>query len=798
MTEAEARLAALFEQASDGIFLADLDGRYTDVNGAGCRMLGYSREEMVGKTIQDFIPATDVASLLGIRKQLLAGGSHLGEWMLRRKDGTYLPVEVSAKILPDGRWQAFVRDISERRRLEHLAKGMRERLRESEARFRLAFDEAPIGMALVALDGRFVRVNGRLCEIVGYAADELTGKTFQAITHPDDLDADLELAGQLYRGEIPRYQLAKRYIRKDGEVIHVMLSGSILREPSGEALHYIAQVEDITERLRAEEALRLSEAKFSGVIAIASEAIVSIGVDQRISIYNEGATQIFGWKPEEVIGKPLDVLIPERLREAHRRHVRDFATESVRSRQANGRRTIVGLRKNGEEFPAEAAISKLAVDGAQLFTAVLRDVSDQKRQEKEQRFLAEIGPILSSTLEYRETLTRIAEVAVRDLADVCIVDIVEEDGAVRRLEVASRDPAKDWLCRELEGFPLDRSRPHLIRSALTNQRPELIERISPRMVERLAQNEKHLALLRALDPQSLVVVPLVTHGKLVGAIALVSCTPTRLYGPDELRLAEELASRAALAVENARLYRAAGHAIQAREDLLGIVAHELRSPLSTILMQAEMLLADAPADGTAHRRAITIRGATRRMKRLADDLLDVARLEVGRLTIEKRPASAARIIAEAVEAARALAARASLELRVEVGVELPEVCGDGDRLLQVLENLIGNAIKFTESGGVVTVGAAADGRDVLFWVKDTGVGVAAEDSSRLFEPFWQARRGERRGAGLGLPIVKGIVEAHGGRIWAESAPGRGSTFRFTIPAAPREEQRSDAPSLPCA
>src|SRR4029077_14873263 len=153
------------------------------------------------------------------------------------------PVEVSANILRDGRWQAFVRDISERKRIERT-------LQESEERFRLTVDEAPIGMALVALDGRFVRVNRALCELIGYSSDELTGLTFQAITHPDDLDGDLALLGQLNRGEIPRYQLEKRYISKDGMIVDIMLSVSILCDREGTALYYIAQIEDITERKR--------------------------------------------------------------------------------------------------------------------------------------------------------------------------------------------------------------------------------------------------------------------------------------------------------------------------------------------------------------------------------------------------------------------------------------------------------------------------------------------------------------------------------------------------------------------
>ncbi len=188
-TRSMARTREVIELAPDAFFQADLDARFTDVNEAACRLLGYDRDELIGKTIVDIIPREDVrpAERGQRRSARRRTGAAVAEWTQLSKDGTLVPVEVSSKILPDGRWQAFVRDISERKRIERA-------LQESEERFRLTFDEAPIGMALVALDGRFIRVNRALCEIVGYSSAELTGLTFQAITHPDDLDADRALA----------------------------------------------------------------------------------------------------------------------------------------------------------------------------------------------------------------------------------------------------------------------------------------------------------------------------------------------------------------------------------------------------------------------------------------------------------------------------------------------------------------------------------------------------------------------------------------------------------------------------
>lgn len=793
------------EQAPDGIFVADLDGRYTDVNAAGCRMLGYEREELIGKTILDIIPADSHERLDSQREQLIGGAQVVSEWTLRKKDGGLLPVEVSAKILPDGRWQGFVRDISERKLQADLAGRAREKLLESEERFRLTFEWAPIGMALVSRDGTFVRVNHALCEIVGYAAEELTGRTFQEITHPDDLDIDLKLADRLHRGEIPRYQLAKRYVHKDGTLVDVMLSGSVMRNERGEPLYFIAQVEDISDRKRreeerrrerdrleraltlrkqADEALRLAEARSSGIISISTDAIISIDEAQRITTFNGGAEQIFGYSSAEVVGAPLDILIPERFRVAHRLHVERFTAGKDDARRVDGRggAQVVGLRKNGEEFPADAGISRFEVGGERIVTVVLRDITEQKRVESEQRFLAEVGPVLATTLEYEDTLSKIAELAVRELADVCIVDIVGEDGEIRRLKVLARDRRRSWIAEALLRVEIDRQQGHLVGAVLETKKPVFIERVTSELIASWAQGEEHLRALRGLDAKSVVAVPLLAHDKLLGVLALVSSS--RAYLPADLDLAQELARRAALSIENAQLYGAAKSAIKDRDDVLGVVAHDLRNPLNNIILQASLLRQRAASERRSSKSADTIERAATRMNRLIQDLLDVTRMEADRLSLERECIPTEEIVSEVIDAQRPLAAEASLTLQLDLAENLPDAWVDHDRLIQVFENLIGNALKFTEAPGRITVGAQPRDGEALFWVADTGPGIAAKDVPHLFDRFWQARKSGRIGAGLGLPIVKGIVEAHEGRVWVESTPGRGSTFFFTIPTVP--------------
>ncbi|RPI53763.1 MAG: PAS domain S-box protein, partial [Acidobacteria bacterium] len=911
-----AQTRSLIEQAPDGIFIADLSGRYTDVNDAGCRLLGCVREEILGKTILDLLPPEDVERLLQSKEVLLTGRTHVAEWRLRRKDGSYVPVEVSAKILRDGRWQGFVRDISERRRLEaalrashadlvraqsvtdvgswrldvrqnvlqwseqeyrifgvapgtpmtyeaflacvhpddrayvdreftaalrgqpydiehrivvdgavrwvrekadlefddnHILVGgigvtlhiterhqRDEQLRQTQERLDLALRGADLALWDWNVASGEVIFNQRWAEMRGYRPEEVRGHvdSWRSGVHPEDWPQVQQVLEDYFQGRRSEYETEHRVRTKSGQWIWILDRGKVFaRNERGEPIRMLGTELDITARKQSEEALRLAEAKAAGILSISADGIISIDDQQRITLFNEGAEKIFGYSKKEAIGAPLEILIPERLRAAHRGHVTTFAASAGASRKMGTRDlSIVGLRKDGEEFPADAAISKLEVGGTRVLTVVLRDVTEQKRLENEQKFLAEIGPALATTLDYDETLSRIAEIAARGLSDFCIVDVVDDKGEIRRMRVISRDPSHAWIGEVLQRVPLDQRRPHLVRSALHSMRPVLMQRPSPQDVEAVPQNDDHLRALRAIELQSLMVVPLVAHGRLLGAISFLSITPSRHFGPEDLRVADALAQRAALAVDSARLYRSAQRAIQMRDEVLGIVAHDLRNPLATILMQAGLLRRSRPAPERGFREsAEAISRAAARMNHLIQDLLDVTRLEADQLTIEQSPMPAMQVALEAFEIQRLRASSAGLDLRLDLSEELPEIWADRDRLLQVFDNLIGNAIKFTAPGGRIIVGAEPKDADVLFWVSDTGPGIAAEDQSHLFDRFWQARTTRRSGAGLGLSIAKGIVEAHGGGVWVESIPGQGSTFFFTIPTAPSIEHTFTEP-----
>jgi PAS domain S-box-containing protein len=426
---------------------------------------------------------------------------------------------------------------------------------------------------------------------------------------------------------------------------------------------------------------------------------------------------------------------------------------------------------------------------------ISEDITERKRIEREQQFLAEVSGTLSASLDYEQTVANLAQLVVQNIADWCAIDLMDEQGRLSRLKVASADPDQASLCAVLEQMPPDRDLPHLMQSVIESKRPVVVEHVTLEYIESLAQGPEHLQALLATGTTSLVAVPLLMRGQPLGALVFTSSSMSRVYEQRDLRLAEALADLAAKAIENARLYRASVQATQLRDHVLGVVAHDLRNPLSTILMQAAALKRPGPEpDRRSQKPREVIQRAARRMNRLIQDLLDVALMEAGQLILERARLSVSGLIVEVVEMQRPLAASGSIELRAEVDSDVPEVWGDRDRLLQAFENLISNAIKFTQAGGRITAGAASKGDDVVFWVADTGGGIASENLPRVFDRFWQATRAGRQGAGLGLLITKGIVEVHGGRIWVESTVGSGSTFFFTIPRASAVQVRlSDRP-----
>lgn len=400
------------------------------------------------------------------------------------------------------------------------------------------------------------------------------------------------------------------------------------------------------------------------------------------------------------------------------------------------------------------------------------------------RALSDASALLVATLDDEEFLGRLPTIVVRELATICVVDL-RENGRYRRKSVAAQDAEGTMLAEELAELTLDWSRPYLGSEAMSEGRAVLVPEVTDALLIASAQGPAHLDLMRRLDVRSVMAAPMIGRAGVVGAMTFISSMPGRAYGAEDLAVAQEIAQRAAVAVDHARLYREAQKAIVARENLMAIVSHDLRNPLTTVLMTTDLLLRTVPDDRRRRGRkhAETLQRAAVRMDRLIRDLLDFATVEGGRLIIDPKTHTTGELAMEALEYQERQAADKAVRLVLEGAANNLQIVCDRERLQQVFSNLLGNALKFTPRGGAVTLGIARRGGDVCFSVSDTGPGIPRHELPHIFERFWQARGTARLGTGLGLSIAKGIVELHGGRIWVESEVGLGSTFSFTCPLA---------------
>lgn len=396
--------------------------------------------------------------------------------------------------------------------------------------------------------------------------------------------------------------------------------------------------------------------------------------------------------------------------------------------------------------------------------------------EQRSKFLAEASRILGSTLQYDVFLQKLARLFVPRTADWCIIHVLE-DGGFRCVAAEHADPRRADLARRILATSWPRPPAGPVREAMESGEPRLIrDGAGDGFLRHTGVPDEAFGN----EPRTALIAPLPGRDRVTGAITLVSVGAERPdYGPGDIALVRDVAGRASLGIENARLYAEARRATQIRDEMLAAVSHELRDPLNTVSLSVGMFEELVPEEG--RRQIEIIRRGMSRAERLIRDLLDVAKLESGTLRVEVRRESGAAIAREAIELYRAQAATKRQVLIDEVEDGLPDVLADRDRLLQVFGNLIGNAIKFTPEGGRIVVGAEAERNGVRFRVSDNGPGLSEGELPRLFDAFWQARAGP--GAGLGLAIVRGIVEAHGGEIQAESTPGQGLTVTFTIPAA---------------
>jgi signal transduction histidine kinase len=524
-----------------------------------------------------------------------------------------------------------------------------------------------------------------------------------------------------------------------------------------------------------------SEARFRDIIERNADAIVVVDHDGVIRFVNAEASHLFGKSREILLGSsfgfPVVAGATTELDLAHNGLARVVEMRVVESSWEGESACIASLRDITERKQAE--------DVERYLIRVQAARSAAERAARRFRFLAEASDKLSATLDYDATMSELVQLSVLEIADWAVVYCTDRNNHLRRFGVAHRDPDKQTAIQNFRESPLILQPSNPVEEAMRTGRPVVRKRLTDPDIDALIVDPRARQLVRDLGLASLLMVPINARGRSLGAIALCSSSEQRLFDDEDLALAENLAARAGLAIDNARLYEQAREANRMKTELLAVISHDLRTPLNSIIGYAQLLDLGIPETlpESCRDRVDRIQLSAGHLLYLIDELMAFARVEGGHEELQKSDIDAGRITREVGMLMEPLAQQKQLKLVVETSDHEIMISTDGDKLRQILVNLVGNAVKYTETGEVQVV-ALATANGVTIRVSDTGIGISADQLPHIFEPFWQADRSQRAvggGTGLGLSVVKQLVVLLGGVIEVTSKPDSGSTFSVHLP-----------------
>ena len=512
-----------------------------------------------------------------------------------------------------------------------------------------------------------------------------------------------------------------------------------------------------------------TEGTWRAVVEYASDAILLTSPDDgRVLAANPAACTLLQRTHEEICagGRP-EIVVMNGAAER-------FAEERLRHGRARGVLTL--RRKDRTTFLADLASTVFQNARGETWTSMMfRDVTESERARRALAILADAGRVLASSLEVRTTLQNLTDLVVPDLADVCTVDLVEPNGITRAV-VAHRDPSRVSAFEAVRRPVIREDVSDGVDYVLRTGKPSCVYELTKEWLQTVAHDAVHFDAAHALGVRSFVSVPLIAHSVTIGALTLMSDGGVPAFGEADLSLVRALGERVATAIDNAHQHSQAVEARRLRDQVLGVVAHDLRGPLGTIALAAKLLARKTPGQETE-----TIALAIRRADVLIHDLLLAAKMDTGTIPLDRRSEAMASILDELEALHCPLAEAKSLRLVVAIDGEPPRARVDRHRIVQMLSNLLANAIKFTPKEGRVELRCRRDGEQIVFTVSDTGSGIEPGDLPHVFDRYWQGARARHLGAGLGLWISRGIADAHGGAISVTSTVGKGATFTLVLP-----------------
>jgi len=718
LRESEERYHTLFEAALDAVFLEDMQGTILDANERATEIYGYSREELIGAPLEQIATPEVGRRKAEIIRTLRRAQRMTTEGADRRKNGEEFPTEVSLRLVTmagQERVIVYVRDITERKRAEQA-------LRESEQRLRAVIDYSPLAMTCLDLDGNVRMWNPAAERLLQYTEEELLG-------HPlpygsaEQRAALEDMIRRARAGEIVTNEELIGY-RKDGSTVDLLISGTLVRNAAGQPTGVIGMAQDITERKRAEEALRESEQRFRALFQAAPLAVVYFAPDTTIRMWNRAAERIFGWREAEVIGHSMPYANPEEEAAFAQVIARVLAGEEVTGYE------LTSYRK--DQSPVEISVSaSLMHDSEGRLIGIIGMAEDITARKEAQEALVRERAFLSSAVDIISFP----------------MGFIERSGQITRVNRAAQEQLRshnlqNWrqarLLRADNRIPIPQDQWPLMR-ALQGEVLPPVEMIL------VFPDEHELPVL-------LTVAPIFTDSQVVAAVwAFQDITALK-------------------------------QADREKDEFLAFLSHELLTPLTNIMGWAQ---AARQAPGMADQALEVIERNARRQKQIVDDLLDVSRIVHGKLEIEPQPVDLWLLARESLEDFAPSVRQKGLSLITTPPPEPLLVNADSRRIRQAIGNLLSNAVKFTDSGGTITVSALREGDMAVLSVQDTGRGIAPEALPGLFTPFRQVeRRPEEGGLGLGLALVRGIIERHGGQVLVHSPGlGQGTTFTIRLPLA---------------
>ncbi len=818
-----ARLVATLEHAPIGIAHVRSDGTFSFVNLHFCAIVDYERPELMARTFTDIAHPHDMMQeeAIAIRNQVYAGTllTYTREIRLVRKDGGWAWVRIHVKLAPGYENSppllCVVEDVSVRRRVERrlAAQTTVTQILAAAPHFN---DAAPLLIASIGelLDCVYAQVwcvdgDMQLRTTSVWQAPDSDHSKFALIRAVTSFAHGQGIPGAVWNQLAPLWfdtihddPHCPRHVAFANAGIHSAFAFPIRssttffgaieffseqpRSLDEELLTVLGalgrQIGEYIERRRAEIALQERDRALSyqaHLLNTVDQAVIGTNPEGTITYWNHSAERLYGWTALEAIGRPVGLVMPAPLPA----HEHDELMEKL-SRGETWSTEMMLQRRDGSQFHAAITDSPVRDDDGTMvgIVGISMDISTRKRDEERVRFLDDLSSRLAMSLDYDATLVELGHVIVPRIADWCAIDLIE-GSKVNRVATLHVDAAQEEHVRSRVWHDHCSHDPTLL---LPAERQVYFD--APHADATHLQNVRSTDAIATFGSRCVVVVPLVARGRMLGAIVLG--TQATCYDTAELDMFDELAHRAALAIDNALLYRETQRAVNARDEFLSIAAHELRTPLTSLVGYTQMIKRRLSRTLQVSERDLqgleTIVGQAERMSRLMTLLLDVSRMETGHFALEYDQVDLCMLVQHVLEALQPslLGGKGQPQIKYECVNDHIMVAGDALRLEQVVYNLIQNAVKYSPDGGTITVSIDAQPDSAVMAIRDQGIGIPAAAIPLLFNRFYRVEHKQTRsisGVGIGLYVVRAIVERHHGTIDVHSVEGEGTTFTIFLP-----------------